>query len=42
MTAVVDLASLSHYDELFGVDPALDRGLVTTLTVSPAVLAVAS
>ena len=42
VTAVVELASLSHYDELFGVDPALDRGLVTTLTVSPAVLAVAS
>ena len=42
VTAVVELASLAHYDELFGVDPALDRGLVTTLDAAPVVLAVAS
>ncbi|WP_253259534.1 Mu transposase domain-containing protein [Subtercola boreus] len=40
--AVVELASLAHYDELFGVDPALDRNAVTTLAAAPAVLAVAS
>ena len=34
VTAVVELASLAHYDELFGVDPALDA--------APIVLAVAS
>jgi transposase len=38
VAAVVELASLSHYDELFGVDPALDRAL----GVAPAILAVAS
>jgi transposase len=42
VAAVVELASLSHYDELFGVDPALDRSVVTTLPATPAVLAVAS
>lgn len=38
IAAVVELASLSHYDELFGVDPALDR----PLAAAPAILAVAS
>ena len=38
VAAVVELASLAHYDELFGVDPALDRPLVP----APVVLAVAS
>lgn len=40
VAAVVELASLAHYDELFGVDPALDRG--TAFNATPAVLAAAS
>jgi transposase len=39
VTAVVELASLAHYDELFGVDPALDSNVAAA---APAVLAVAS
>ena len=44
VAAVVELASLAHYDELFGVDPALDRNTaaVPSLIAVPAVLAVAS
>jgi len=44
VAAVVELASLAHYDELFGVDPALDRDtvLVPSLAAAPLVLAVAS
>lgn len=44
VAAVVELASLAHYDELFGVDPALDRntGPVPSLGAVPTVLAVAS
>ena len=38
VTAVVELASLAHYDALFGVDPALDR----ILADAPTRLAVAS
>ena len=40
VAAVVELASLAHYDELFGVDPALDRD--RALGATPAILAVAS
>jgi len=40
VTAVVELASLAHYDELFGVDPALDHD--RALGATPAILAVAS
>jgi len=43
VTAVVELASLAHYDELFGVDPALDRDTaLPSLVAVPTVLAVAS
>ena len=42
VAAVVELASLTHYDELFGVDPALDRSGVMTLEAGPTILAVAS
>ena len=43
VSAVVELASLAHYDELFGVDPALDRDTaLPSLVAVPTVLAVAS
>ena len=43
VAAVVELASLAHYDELFGVDPALDRDTaLPSLVAIPTVLAVAS
>ena len=38
VAAVVELASLAHYDELFGVDPAPD----TVFVAASAILAVAS
>jgi transposase len=38
--AVVELASLAHYDELFGVDPTLDRD--TAFGATPTILSVAS
>lgn len=44
VAAVVELASLAHYDELFGVDTTLDAALdqATTIDATPTVLAVAS
>ena len=40
VVAVVELAALAHYDELFGVDPTLDRD--TAFGVTPTILSVAS
>lgn len=43
VAALVELASLAHYDELYGVDPALDRDTaLLALVPVPTVLAVAS